>query len=105
MEFNEILSHFKIEGKFISCEPYGSGLINRTYVAVFDENGKRMRYIVQRINSNLFTNVDGLMNNIKLVTEFNRAEIIKRGGNPDRESLTLVYTTEGKPYFKAARTA
>ena len=102
MEFNEILSHFKIEGKFISCEPYGSGLINRTYVAVFDENGKRMRYIVQRINSNLFTNVDGLMNNIKLVTEFNRAEIIKRGGNPDRESLTLVYTTEGKPYFKAA---
>lgn len=102
MEFNEILSHFEIEGKFISCEPYGSGLINRTYVAVFDENGKRVRYIVQRINSNLFTNVDGLMNNIKLVTEFNRAEIIKRGGNPDRESLTLVYTTEDKPYFKAA---
>ena len=102
MEFKEILSHFEIEGKFISCEPYGSGLINRTYVAVFDENGKRIRYIVQRINSNLFTNVDGLMNNIKLVTEFNRAEIIKRGGNPDRESLTLVYTTDGKPYFKAA---
>ena len=39
MEFNEILSHFEIEGKFISCEPYESGLINRTYVAELDENG------------------------------------------------------------------
>ena len=100
MEFNEILSHFEIEGKFISCEPYGSGLINRTYVAVFDENGKRVRYIVQRINTNLFKNVDGLMNNIKLVTEFNRAEIMKRGGDPDRESLTLVPTKNGGTYFR-----
>ena len=102
MEFADILSNFRINGKFVSCEPYGSGLINRTYVAVFDENGKRVRYIVQRINSKLFTNVDGLMNNIKLVTEFNREEIRKRGGNPDRESLTLVYAVDGKPYFKAA---
>ena len=97
MEFNEILSHFEINGNFLSCEPYGSGLINRTYVANYDENGKKVRYIVQRINSKLFTNVEGLMNNIKLVTEFNRAEITKRGGNPDRESLTLVFTKDGKP--------
>ena len=103
MEFADILSNFRINGKFVSCEPYGSGLINRTYVAVFDENGKRVRYIVQRINSKLFTNVDGLMNNIRLVTEFNREEIRKRGGNPDRESLTLVYAVDGKPYFKAAK--
>ncbi len=101
MEFSEILKNFEIDGEFISCEPYGSGLINRTYVAVFNENGKRVRYIVQRINSKLFTNVEGLMNNIKLVTEFNRAEIIKRGGDPDRESLTLVYTHDKKAYFKA----
>ena len=101
MEFSEILKHFEIDGEFISCEPYGSGLINRTYVAVFKENGKKVRYIVQRINSKLFTNVEGLMNNIKLVTEFNRAEIIKRGGDPDRESLTLVYTHDKKAYFKA----
>ena len=80
--------------------PYGSGLINRTYVAVYSVNGKRKRFIVQRINTNLFKNVDGLMNNIKLVTEFNRNEIIKRGGDPDRESLTLVYTKNGAAYYR-----
>lgn len=100
MEFLDILSNFAINGEFISCEPYGSGLINRTYVAVYNEGGKRVRYIVQRINTNLFKNVDGLMNNIKIVTEFNRAEIVKRGGDPNRESLTLVPTKNGGTYFR-----
>lgn len=100
MEFSDILSNFAINGEFISCEPYGSGLINRTYVAVYNEGGRRVRYIVQRINTNLFKNVDGLMNNIKLVTEFNRAEIMKRGGDPNRESLTLVPTKNGGTYFR-----
>lgn len=100
MEFSDILFNFAIDGKFVSCEPYGSGLINRTYVAVYNEGGRRVRYIVQRINTNLFKNVDGLMNNIKLVTEFNRAEIMKRGGDPDRESLTLVPTKNGGTYFR-----
>ena len=101
MDFKKLLSNFDINGEFVSCEPYGSGLINRTYVAVYSVNGKRKRFIVQRINTNLFKNVDGLMNNIKLVTEFNRNEIIKRGGDPDRESLTLVYTKNGAAYYRA----
>ncbi len=100
MEFSDILFNFAIDGEFVSCDPYGSGLINRTYVAVYNEGGRRVRYIVQRINTNLFKNVDGLMNNIKLVTEFNRAEIMKRGGDPDRESLTLVPTKNGGTYFR-----
>lgn len=100
MEFSDILFNFAIDGEFVSCEPYGSGLINRTYVAVYNEGGKRVRYIVQRINTNLFKNVDGLMNNIKIVTEFNRAEIVKRGGDPNRESLTLVPTENGGTYFR-----
>ncbi|MBQ7643019.1 MAG: aminoglycoside phosphotransferase family protein, partial [Clostridia bacterium] len=81
-------------------EPYGSGHINRTYLAAFDMGGKIKRYILQKINSTLFTNVDALMNNIKLVTEYNRAEIAKRGGDPYRESLTIVETKEGGSYFK-----
>lgn len=100
MDFKRLLNNFDIDGEFVSCEPYGSGLINRTYVAVYSVGGNRKRFIVQRINTNLFKNVDGLMNNIKLVTEFNRAEIEKRGGDPDRESLTLVETKDGATYYR-----
>lgn len=102
MNFYDILKNFQIDGEFVSCEPYGSGLINRTYVAVYKTAKGQVRYILQKINSKLFTNVDGLMNNIKLVTEFNRGEIAKRGGDPLRESLTLVYTHDGKAYYKTS---
>ncbi len=100
MEFFDILKNFKIDGEFVSCEPYGSGHINRTYAVVYKTENGNVRYILQKINSNIFKNVEGLMNNIKLVTEFSREEIIKRGGDPLRESLTLIYTHDGKAYYK-----
>jgi hypothetical protein len=39
------------------------------------------------------------MQNIRLVTEFNRAKILASGGNPDREALSLVYTNDDKTYY------
>ena len=98
-DFNKIISQFDLEGTLVSCERYGEGHINETYLAVVENNGEKVNYILQKINSNLFKNVDKLMNNIKLVTEFNRKKIAARGGNPDRESLSLVYTKDGKAYF------
>ena len=99
-ELFEVLTHFDINGEVISAEPYGFGHINRTYLAVFDENGARKRYILQQINSELFNPVEHLMSNIELVTEFNREIIKKRGGDPDRESLTIVRTKDGKTFYK-----
>ncbi|MBQ9734260.1 MAG: aminoglycoside phosphotransferase family protein [Clostridia bacterium] len=98
-DFNSIISNFKIDGKLISCERYGEGHINQTYLAVIEKDGKTTDYILQKINSRLFNPVEKLMNNIRLVTEFNRERIKKAGGNPDRESLTIVYTKDGKPYY------
>ena len=71
-DFEKIISKFDIKGTLISCERYGEGHINETYLAVVDVDGEKVNYILQKINGNLFANVEGLMNNIKLVTEFNR---------------------------------
>lgn len=98
-DFNKIISKFDLDGTLVSCERYGEGHINETYLAVMEQGGKKVNYILQRINSNLFKDVDKLMNNIKLVTEFNRKKIAERGGNPDRESLSLVYAKDGKAYY------
>ena len=99
-DFNTIISNFNIDGKLISCERYGEGHINETYLAVMENNGVKKDYILQKINSNLFKNVEALMNNIRLVTEFNRARILEKGGNPDRESLSLIYTKDKKAYYQ-----
>ena len=101
MEYNfkSIVSNFEIKESFVKAEPYGEGHINQTFLLTTNDNGKEKLYILQKINNNLFKNIDELMNNIKLVTEFNRQKISARGGNPDRESLSLVYAKDGKPYY------
>jgi len=63
---SEVLKAFKFDGEPVTKEPYGSGHINSTFLVVTDKNKK---YILQKINNKIFPNVEGLMNNIMLVTE------------------------------------
>lgn len=90
---NEILSHFPVE---VTIEPYGNGHINDTYLT-----GSSPRYILQRINTNVFKNPKEVMENILNVTEHVRKKIIAAGGNPDRETLRVIQTITGENYYEA----
>lgn len=95
-----IIKHFQFKGEYIYCEPFGCGHINSTYAIYFRrETASPVRYILQCINTNIFTDPKGLMNNIDLVTSYLRDKILLAGGDPDRETLTIVKTTDGKPYY------
>ena len=61
-------------------------------------NGRN--YILQRINTSIFKDPVALMNNISSVTEFLRSKIIAAGGDPDRETLSLVKAKDGKFYHE-----
>lgn len=91
MTGNEILQHFEIETK---AESYGNGHINDTYLVTMP------RYILQRINTSIFTNPDELMENIGNVTAFLREKIAVAGGDAERGTLTVVPTKEGGKYYK-----
>ena len=99
VSYKDLIKNFNIDGEYVSCNPYGEGHINITYLLKVNKNGKEIWYILQKINSDLFTDVEKLMSNISLVTEFARKKIIEKGGNPDRETLTLIKTKEGKSYY------
>ena len=62
---NEIASRFQVKGSVVSCERYGSGHINETYLVQTDAGEK---YILQKINSEIFRDVPALMRNIAAVT-------------------------------------
>ena len=101
MELNTIVSHFQIDGRFLMGEPYGCGHINSTYCLYFDrENRPPMRVILQKINTSIFQDADGLMNNITLVTDHIRK---KNADSPDvdRCTLTVIPTVDGKSYYRA----
>ena len=92
----KVLSNFKINEKVISYAPYGEGHINDTYLVVCENNEK---YILQRINHNVFKDVEGLMNNIYLVTSFLKEKIIENNGDVNKETLNIIKTKDDKSYY------
>lgn len=91
-DINEISSHFAVE-KVIGH--YGNGHINDTYLC---DNAPR--YILQRINSNVFKSPEEVMENIEGVTLHLKKKIKDAGGDPDRETLTVIRTLENKNCYK-----
>jgi Ser/Thr protein kinase RdoA (MazF antagonist) len=98
--FQDIVRHFEFDGKFKSADPYGVGHINDTYIANFQVDSYTRRYILQRINHNVFTHPEGVMSNIKAVTDHLKKKIEAAGGDPQRETLTLIPTLDGDCYIK-----
>ena len=84
----QVLQAFSLDAAPVSCERYGCGHINVTYLVV-TESG--CRYILQKINSNIFKDVAGLMGNIAAVTKYLRELIADPRG-----VQTLVSTKDGK---------
>lgn len=93
MEICDIVSKFFDVGN-CSFEPFGEGHINRTYRVV---SGVK-KYILQKINNSIFTDVDALMRNIRLVTEYLNELYASR--KSDETSLEIVTTLDGKDYFR-----
>ena len=96
----EAANAFAIKGQVKSCEPYGSGHINHTYLLACQEGGQEFSYILQQMNQDVFKDIEGLMRNVKGVTSFLRRQIIENHGDPDRETLNLVPTKDGKDYYR-----
>ena len=88
---SNILRAFRLDSAPVSCEDYGCGHVNVTFLVV-TETGRR--YILQKINHHAFRNVQGLSENIAAVTEFLRA----KSGDP-RSVMALIRTTNGAPHI------
>ena len=76
---------------------YGEGHINDTFVVWREDHSKR--FILQRINTDTFTDPVGLMENICGVTRHLRAKILAEGGDPARETLNVIPTLSGSTCY------
>ena len=48
-----IARQFDVQGRLVSVEPYGSGNVNDTYLAIFRTTFSEQRFIVQRVQPDL----------------------------------------------------
>lgn len=99
-----IIKAFPSFGKYVGFKPIVDGHINDTYVVEYKlSDGKSVHYLLQRINTHVFTNPDELMENVVNVTEYLRERIAARGGDVDRETLAVCKTVDGKYYYEDNR--
>ena len=98
-KISEVTEAFNLPGELKECIPYGNGHINDTYRLTCETPEGIRRYILQRMSRRIFKNPQELMENVSGVTSWLRKKIIENGGDPERETLTLLNSRENLPYF------
>ncbi len=93
VNLEKVVENFSVKAGIV---PYGNGHINDTYLREGNPG-----YILQRINTNVFKDPNSVMENIVNVTEYLRAEIVKNGGDPERETMNVIKTKLGKNCYMA----
>jgi len=97
-KYLKILSNFKLNDKPAEVKPFGNGHINDTLL-VTTTDGKP-EYVLQKINHQIFTDVDMLQNNILTVTNHIRKKLVEAGESDlDRKVLNFLPANDGKYYF------
>ena len=102
MEQNQlklIVSQFDVKGTVQEIKPLGAGLINDTFKVVTAETDEP-DYVLQRVNENVFPDVDMVMRNIGAVTDHIRKKL-EAAGEDDIERKVLRFIpakADGKLY-------
>lgn len=93
------IAKFAIEGNVAEVKPLGKGLINDTFLVITE--GDAPDYVLQRINHNIFTDVDTLQRNIEVTTSHIRKKLAEAGEDDlDRKVLYFVPVKDtGKTYY------
>lgn len=98
-----LVRNFRVEGRFLDGEPYGSGHINDSFL-VHIVNNISKKYLLQRVNHHVFRNIPLLMRNIEIVTRHVQKKTAK---GPDSGSelkfLDFIPAQDGKYYYKDSR--
>ena len=98
-KIRRIAGQFCMEGQLQDVIPIVQGHINDTYrLVTLTETGEQQQYALQAINQYVFKQPELVMENICSVTQFLRQKITAAGGDPLRETLTVISTRTGKSF-------
>lgn len=86
--YKNVLDAFSLEGTIQEICPYGEGHINQTFLVTTTTK----RYILQVMNTHVFSDPDSLMKNICYVTKHLESKGI--------ETLHVVFTKRNEPFLK-----
>jgi hypothetical protein len=99
-DLSAVAAEFAFSGRYVSAAPCGNGHINDTYCVQVDRAGRPARFVLQRINHQVFRSPHALMENVERVTSHLARRV---SGRPDahRRVLTLIPTRAGLSWHEA----
>ena len=86
---------FCLNGEPVKCSPFGHGHINSTFKIDTDQGAE---YVLQRINTYVFKDPIGLMNNAGAITDYIRARV-----DDPRLALHFLTTKDGEFYYEGEK--
>ena len=96
----EVLAAYDFPATLLGAVRYGQGHINDTFCVICQpQEGDAVRFILQGLSLAAFPHPDELMENFIGITSYLRDKVIAAGGDPLRETLSLVKTRDGKDYY------
>ena len=75
---------FNVDGRLVSVTPTGQGKVNDTYLTVFRTTFSEERFILQKLNSRVFTSPENVMHNIRIITEHVHKRLEAEADSSDR---------------------
>ena len=92
---------FNIDGEVIAAIPMNKGYINRTYrIDTKEQDGTQRSYTLQRINTNVFSDVWALMDNFVQVTTHLQKRFRLPGRADALANQLVIRTRDGKNFFE-----
>lgn len=96
----KIYSQFQLSCEIVEVKPLKIGHINDSYT-LWGKNPNDESYFLQRINHNIFKNIEGLQRNIQIVTEHIRGKLIREdAANIEQRVMKVVPAKDGKLFYK-----
>ena len=100
---SQILAAYVLPGTVADVARHGKGHINDTFCVVCKTpEGGTVRFILQRLSQAAFPHPEEVMENFVGITSYLRREILAEGGDPLRETLSLVKTGDGADFVTDA---
>jgi len=100
-DIQRVAEKFAIRGEIRHITQIKKGYINQTYhIETLSENGHAHHYTLQRINTNVFPDVDMLMENFKITTNHLHGRYILPGQHNGASVQTLRSTKDGRSYLR-----
>lgn len=101
MELSVLIHKFKISGRLVTVNPTGNGNVNDTYLAIFRNTFEEWQIILQRVNSNVFANPEGIMHNLRLLTAHAHPKLEACADKADRiwQIPNLIQTQADTDFF------